>query len=247
MTNNNYEDFDARVDRFLRDEMTLDEIIAFKAELTVDTEKMQRAKTIVLMIKSMQKIGVERDRAIIDIMGRMTEDQFCKVAGIKSKPRIVRLLPAIGKYAAVACLVGCLVFGGFRYYEHQQVVSLGNTEYLAYVSDLSMSDNLNISRGSDKSDTVLIELTTLFDNVKDNNEIGSTIKQLEDLHNLAQNESSEYWYYLDDITWNLALAYLKDGNKEKPVPLLKEMIERNGTYPDIVDPAQKLIDKINDL
>ena len=52
---------------------------------------------------------------------------------------------------------------------------------------------------------------------------------------------------MDDIAWNLAIAYLKDGNREKPLILLKDMIKRNEGYSEITLPAQELIKKINDL
>lgn len=60
-------------------------------------------------------------------------------------------------------------------------------------------------------------------------------------------ESSVYKEFLDDISWNLAIAYLKNGEREKPIPILEDMVKRNIDYPDISQPVQKLIEQIKEL
>ena len=56
-----------------------------------------------------------------------------------------------------------------------------------------------------------------------------------------------YKEFLDDISWNLAIAYLKNGEREKPIPILEDMVKRNIEYLDISQPVQKLIDQIKAL
>lgn len=243
--NKDYEQFDAQADKFLRNRMTTEEIAAFKKELATDEEKKLRVCIMALMIKSMNKVGQERERQMIDAIKIMDEERFRNVAGLK--PRVILFWQRIAKYAMAACIAGLLAFGGFKYYGYQQIVSLGTTEYLSYVSDIDPDGSPHTYRGTAVNAETVSTLTHLFLHVKDGNAIQSTIKKLEPLYEQALNEDSPYNEYVDDIAWNLAIAYLKDGDSTKPIPLLEGMIERNEGYPDITGPAQELIQKIKDL
>lgn len=237
-----YIDFDERVEKFLRNQMSTEEIATFKAELTADEEKKQRAHTIALMVKTMNKIGLERDQRVVNSIKNISEVQFRKVAGLK--PHIMPIWPRIAKYAIAACFTGLLVFGGFKFYGYQQTTALGSSAYLLYTSDITLSGE---HRGVNMDSNVVIELKGLFSNVENNHELKRTILQLETAYSNALQETSPYGDYVDDIAWNLAIAYLKKGNKEKPIPLLKGMIERNKGYIDITRPAQELLQKIYEL
>ena len=54
---NNYEEFDAKVDRYLRHQMTAEEEQTFKFEIALDDEKRERARITALMIKKMYQEG----------------------------------------------------------------------------------------------------------------------------------------------------------------------------------------------
>ena len=77
--------------------------------------------------------------------------------------------------------------------------------------------------------------------------IKNTIKELETLYENSFIEGTIYNELQDDISWNLAIGYLKDGEREKPILILEDMVRRNADYPQISQPAQELIDKIKAL
>lgn len=242
--NNNYEIFDAKVDRLLRHQMTFQEEQEFKAELAANPELMGRARTMALMIKSMSEIGLKRDQQFVDEIKGMSEAEFIKVAGLKPRVKVVSYWPRFTRYAAAACVAGLLCWGGIRYYNIHQTVSLGNSfDYYAYNMDISDGEYV---RGITDSE-ILDQLSTLFDNVKEGKDLKETIVQLESLYPKALEEESEYSQYDNDIAWNLAIAYLKDGERKKPIPVLESMITRNQDYPEITKPAQELLDKIKAL
>ena len=242
--NNNYEIFDAKVDRFLRHQMTSKEEQQFKAELAASPELMARAKTMALMIKSMSEIGLKRDQKFVDEIKGMSEAEFRKVAGLKPRVKVVSFWPRFTRYAAAACVAGLLCWGGVHYYNIHQTVSLGNSfDYYAYNMDISDGEYV---RGITDSE-ILDQLSTLFDNVKEGKVLKKTIVQLEAIYPKALEEESEYSQYDNDIAWNLAIAYLKDGDKKKPIPILESMISRNQDYPEITKPAHELLDKIKAL
>lgn len=242
--NNNYEIFDAKVDRFLRHQMTSQEEQEFKAELAANPELMARARTMALMIKSMAVVGLKRDQQFVEDIKGMSEAEFRKVAGLKPKAKAVSFWPKFTRYAAVACVAGLLCWGGIHYYTIYQTVSLGNSiDYYAYNMDISDGEYI---RGITDAE-ILDQLTMLFDNVKEGKDLKETITKLESLYPKALEVESEYSQYDNDIAWNLAIAYLKDGNRKKPIPILESMIIRNQDYPEITKPVQELLDKIKTL
>lgn len=240
--NKDYVYFDQQVDKFLRNQMSEEEATAFMSELSSDVEKKERARIIALMIKSMDKVGIERDRQIVNQIRGLSKAEFKKLIGIK--PTLISLFSKAMKYGIAACVVCILTFGGYKYYYYQQTVSLGNTEYYAYVADIDLEGS---HRGDGANSEIESKLMSLFSNVKNSITISTTIKELKSIYEEALSEESLYNNYVDDIAWNLAIAYLKDGNREKPLILLEGMIKRNEGYQEITLPAQELIKKINDI
>lgn len=241
---NNFEEFDTRVDRYLRHQMTAEEEQAFRSEIASDSEKKERARITALMIKAMQQEGLSQDNKIIEEIRGMNEAQFRKTLGLK--PRVINLWPRIIKYSVAACAVGFVSFGAYRYHEYNQTVSLGNSQYMAYVSDLSEMNNVRGIVGT-SDDAIREELVMLFTNVAEGMEIKNTIEKLESLYVKSNIEDSPYNEFQDDISWNLAIAYLKNGEREKPIPILEDMVKRNVNYPEIYRPAQILLDQIKAL
>ena len=240
---NNFEEFDAKVDKYLRHQMTAEEEQAFKLEIAQEPEKKERARITALMIKTMRQEGLKHDHNIIKNIHKMNETQFKKAIGFKS--HVLKLWPRIIKYSVAACFVGILSFGAYNYYEYNQTVSLGNSQYFAYIPDLQIDGKNNIRGNIDEK--VFEKLMNLFENVKKGIDIKSTIDELESLYEQSFRLNSSYHEYQDDISWNLAIAYLKNGEREKPLVILEDMVKRNINYPEITHPIQKLIDQIKAL
>ena len=91
------------------------------------------------------------------------------------------------------------------------------------------------SRGGDSD--IEKELAMLFNKVGTNKDVAPVIEQLQTIYDSIDTEY-EYSLYADDITWYLALAYLKADKPEKTKELLKTLIEKD----DIK--AKELYDKI---
>lgn len=239
---NNITEFDVKVDRFLRYQMTCEEEVLFKAELLADPDKKERARIIALMLKTMHQTGLKQDQAIVDDIYNMDETQFRNA--VRFKGRSFKMWFQISKYVAAACVVGFLLFGARYYYEHLQTVSLGNRYYSEYTLDIS--EDMNV-RGIKQDETISEELNTLFSNVQEGIEVKSSLEKLQSIYTDSFHDDSPYYDFQDDIAWNLAIAYLKTGNRKKPIPILREMIERNAKYPQITKPIQKLLELIEAL
>ena len=73
-----YEEFDARVEKFLRKLMTEDEEQQFKDELAADSDKRSRARAMALMASQMLDIRHKQEAATVQQMASMSEAEFRK-------------------------------------------------------------------------------------------------------------------------------------------------------------------------
>ena len=163
----NFVDFDAKVDKFLRHQMTEDEEVLFKSELHSDQEKMGRARTIALTIRSMQKEGIKHDQMIVDKIGGMNEFQFRKDVGLS--PKKINLRSYFFRYLVAASVAIAFFLGGYQYYGHNQIVTLGNNYYSTYTLDYA--ETMHIRGVEDEAKLQM--LATVFDKVRDNIDIYS--------------------------------------------------------------------------
>ena len=79
------------------------------------------------------------------------------------------------------------------------------------------------ARGGDSD--IEKDLAALFNKVGTVKDIAPVIDQLQKIYDSIDSEY-EYSLYADDITWYLALAYLKDNKPDKVKELLKPLIEK---------------------
>ena len=80
-----FELFDAKVDKYLRNQMTAEEEREFMSELSLDAEKRTRAKITALMVTTMQKEGMKQDQNIVDSIRQMDEKSFRKALGLRTR------------------------------------------------------------------------------------------------------------------------------------------------------------------
>lgn len=242
MKEQDYTILDERIEKYLSGGMPTEEETLFEEDLKSSQELNSRTYMTALLIDSMDKVGKERDQHIIDDIKNMSEEEFR--AAIKPH-RVVRLWPQIIAYAAVACVIGFICTVGINAYHSVQYRELAtDSQYLAY--ETITSEEIGRSRGViDKSQTD--KMLALFAKAKSGQDLDETIDGLSKMYSQSKDESSDYYDYCDDIAWNLAFAYLKNGDGEKAIPILKEMQARNKEWPEITDKINRLIKAIEDI
>ena len=189
------EAIDARIDSFLRGEMTPDEESAFKQEIQADPELRAQVKATVALIRGIRNQNAEQEKTII----------------AKYDNRRVRSL------LQWACSIAAVIAIFFGYSKDKRTNELSNI-VSPYYAEYSMSD---ISRGDVDSVTV-VRLYTLFNNIKEQRDVSDIIEELEPIY-LALDTEFIYSAYANDIAWNLALAYIKDDQIEKAIPILEKL------------------------
>jgi len=194
---------DDRIDAFVRGMMTEEEESAFKQEIKADPELRAQVLATLSLIKGIRTQEAEKERVLIQ-------------NNVKDKVRT--LLWWSTSIAAVFS-----IFFGYskdkRYNELSDIVSPYYTEY-------SMSD---YSRGDVDSITVT-HLYTLFNNIKELRNMSKVIEELEPLYTNLDSDAT-YSFYANDIAMNLALAYIKDDQIEKAIPVLEKLEKDNPDTP----------------
>ena len=230
------EDFDMRLELFLKNKMTEEEGKAFLSELQSDPELRVRAQTMAAAIKNMKELKYEYGQRVASKIECLSEREYRKIAKLPQKASIISLHSFV-RMGIAACFVGVISFGAYRYYLYNETIALGNSYYSEVPTELVVRGTDNVSQ----------QLSHLFTNVKNNKDLDNTILDLEDKFSLAiSDEFNEYINYMNDIGWNLAIAYLKDGDREKAVKTLELLISHSESDV-IIEKCKKLIAEINKL
>lgn len=210
---------DEKIEAFLRGEMSVEEETAFKQEIRKNPELRNRAMAMASLIKGLQKQNFAKETTII------------KENTAKSRIRSI-LWWACSVAAVFALFFG--IYKGHRYHILDETISPYYTEY-----DIS-----NVSRG-DVDSAMVAHLYDLFTQIQENRSVSDIIKELEPIYNSLDDDFT-YNAYANDITWNLALAYIKDDQIDNAISLLEKLKADNPDAP-ISLKAHELLKKIREL
>lgn len=233
---NNLENFDIQLELFLKNKMTEEEGKAFLSELQNNPDLRQRAQIMAAAIKNMKELKFEHGKKVVSRIERISERDFRREAKLTQKARIMSLRTIV-RMSIAACFVGIISLGGYRYYIYNETIAIGNRYYAEIPSELVVRDADDVSK----------QLTQLFNNVRNSEDLDNTILNLEEKFNMAISEDyNDYTNYINDIGWNLAIAHLKDGDRDKAVKTLELLISHSES--DIViEKCRKIILEIKQI
>ena len=233
-SNDQMSHFDDLTNRFLKKQLTSDEEAQYLNKLKEIPALRKRAQVIALAVEQMGEVSKEASRDLIGRIGKQSEAAFRRVAQLPAKQ--VRLWPRVARYAAAASVIFFVGFGGYKYYQYDQTISLG-AEYYQPMDAIYRSPE----------DNTIKELAKVFKNVETGDNLTETITQLTKFYSLAKSdEYSDYSLYTVDIAWNLAIAHLKDNDRKAAIKILEEIIQDNQGKA-IADKAAELIKKIEKI
>ena len=210
-----------RINRFLRGEMSSEEETTFMDELKSNDVLRNKAVVAARMAKAMKTVGEEEDSLVKEAL--LTSDEHDiemivnNVTRKRSKVLTLRIL-------SVAASILILVISGWHYYDYRVITGLGNEYEMEFESS-------SFVRGAGTG-SVEKELNSLFTKVKSGDESDNTIKRLSLLWELSTMDTyNDYSDYAPQIGWNLAIAYLKDNDKDNAMAVLTKLegIAEDGT------------------
>ena len=244
-------DTDERIESFLRGNMSAEEEEAFKQELKESPELRSRAMEMTALIKGLQTSESKNQESLIssvEITGNryawghfkrtssdlideeeQDVDNSVKEKGIQKS----HFIWWVGSAAAI-CIIFFSIFKAQRYRTLDEAISPYYTQY-------NISD---ISRG-DTDSTTVVHLYSLFEQIQTQRNVTNVIKELESIY-ASLNSDYSYHPYANDIAWNLALAYIKDDQIDKAIPILEKLKEENQDSPISVK-SDELLQRIKDL
>ncbi len=204
-----------RIDAFIRGAMTEVEEQAFKQEIKADPELRAQVLATVSLIKSIRSQEAAKEKTLISN---------------NTKERLRTLV-------AWACSIAAVIAIFFGYQKDKRFNEL-SALVSPYYSEYSMGE---YSRGDLDSATVT-HLYTLFNNIKEQRNVTPIIAELETIYS---NMDSDFTYsaYANDIAINLALAYIKNDQTNKAIPVLKKLAEDNPDTPIAVK-ALEILNKL---
>ena len=198
---------DERINRYMRGMMKSDEENAFLEELKNNEELRSQAISQARLVKGMKQVDAELKDAFRQA-DENTVKRIAKEVSRNSKRPI--------RWLAIAASIVFVVFVGFKSYDYYDTTNLGKE----YANTFPVS---TIIRGETNED-VDAELTTLFNNVAEGNDLDNTTSRLETLWELSKQDTyNDYTDYAPYIGWNLAIGYLENYEKTRAKSVLKEM------------------------
>lgn len=212
------EAIDERIDSFIRGTMTEEEEAAFKEEIKADPELRAQVLATVSLIKSIRTQEAEKEKVLIQ-------------KDTKNRTRSIMLW---------ACSIAALFVIFFGVYKEKRYRDL-SAIVSPYYSEYSMSE---YSRGDDIDSVTVAHLYTLFNNIKEQRNVSDIIKELDPIYASLDSEFT-YSTYANDIALNLALAYIKDDQIDKAIPVLEKLKEDNPETP-IAAKATELLKKLQE-
>lgn len=207
-----------RIDAFVRGAMTEAEEQAFKQEIKADSELRAQVLATVSMIKSIRSQEAAKEKMLISN---------------NTKERLRTLV-------AWACSIAAVIALFFGYQKDKRFNEL-SALVSPYYSEYNMDEN---ARG-DLDSASVAHLYTLFNNIKVQRNVSTIIAELEPIYSKIDSDFT-YSAYANDIAMNLALAYIKNDQKDKAIPILKKLAEDNPDTP-IEAKALELLKKMREI
>ena len=203
-----------RIERYLREQMTLEENEAFLNDLRNDKELREEAQMMALLIKDMKEDQANQDEAITNEILALGFPAIASKA--PTAPKAIRFVKWIGSIAAMFILL----FGVNQWYTSYKIDKVYDAYYTPYDASLA------IKGGDDEA--VKQELAELYNKVGSENDVTPIITRLQTIYDGIQSASddyADYIYYENDIAWYLSLAYIKDHNLDKAKERLKPLAD----------------------
>jgi len=209
------EAIEERIDAFIRGAMTEEEEKTFKQEIQANSELRSQVLATLALVKGIRTQDAEKEKALIN-------------KGIKNRTRTIML------WACSIAALFVVIFGVWNELRYRELSAIVSPYYSVYNMD-------DYSRGDIDSVTVA-HLYTLFNNIQTQRNVSGIIKELAPIYATLETDFT-YSAYANDIALNLALAYIKDDQIDKAIPVLKKLEQDNPDTP-IAAKAGEILKKL---
>ena len=219
-----WEEFDDKVERFLKKQMTMNEEKDFFDLLKSSAILESRAKTIALAVRQIRNNQRTKDQEVIRSIKHIEIETFKNNIGLKEPAAAAQVIHFV-RYISIAASIA-IVFGiGITRYHTSEITSLGK-EYSTIARATSDPD----------IEHTVANITDLI-----NNNDSLSVAQEIIVKFAAQYPDEEQT--VATLKWNLALAYIKEGEGREAQNILNDIVLNHPEMP-IAEKAKELIEKI---
>ena len=206
---------DDRIDAFIRGMMTEEEEAAFKKEIQADPDLRAHVLATVSLIKGIRMQNAEKERTLI-------------------QPQHNNKVRTLLWWATSIAAVIAIFFGYSKDKRYNELSALVSPYYTEYSMD-------EYARG-DIDSAKVVNLYNLFNNIQKQRHVSNIIAELEPIYTSIEHDIT-YSTYANDIALNLALAYIKDDQADKAIPILEKLEKDNPDTP-IAAKALEILKKL---
>jgi hypothetical protein len=206
---------DDRIDAFIRGMMTEEEEAAFKQEIQADPDLRAHVLATVSLIKGIRTQNAEKERTLI-------------------QPQQNNKVRTLLWWATSIAAVFAIFFGYSKDKRYNELSALVSPYYTEYSMD-------EYARG-DIDSAKVVNLYTLFNNIQKQRHVSNIIAELEPIYTSIEHDIT-YSTYANDIALNLALAYIKNDQADKAIPILEKLEKDNPDTP-IATKVKRIIQEL---
>lgn len=222
----NTDEYDDRIERFLRGDMNAEEETCFKEEIKTNPQLQARAEAISALVRGMKRKGRKEDTLIVD--------EVTSGSNLVTGRNRNRTFRSIAWACSIAALF-VILFNVFSNSKQDKLDSIVAEYYTPFQPD-------EFVRG-DEDSAIVAELTALFNAVGKEDDCSNVMMKLESIYKSIDDDYT-YRAYSNDVAWYLALAYIKCGKVEEAKKVLNEIIEDNPGS-EIANRAKKMLKEVD--
>lgn len=225
-----FNEMDERIERFLRGQMTPEEETQFHEDINNNPDLREHTLVVSSLIKGLRFSEFISDYSVIRSVQKQSEEPL-RHCGMEiaddeeetppeepKKPNNLRRL--IIWSSSIAAALALVI--GYNFYAESARYAQVNEMLSPYYEHY---DPTSLSRG-DADSVTIAHLYTLFNRIQEEKDMKGIIAELEPIY-ASLGTDFTYYPYSNDIAWNLALAYVKAGEKEKAKTLLDKLKDDN--------------------
>ena len=234
---------DDRIAAYLKGAMSTEEEQRFFQEMEENPELKEKAIVTARLVKGLNQVGEERDNDTKEAFFASNEQDVEVVAKQVTRQRAKTIsIRKTSTWMAVAASIICIVWLGIDYADYKHTTGLGEEYANAIPFDFSPSTTV---RGEDSSEDALKDLPVLFASVNNGEDLENTIHELSLCwEKSTKDTANDYTDYSAEIGWYLAIAYLKNNNKEEAKKILEKMKTLDEIEPNIENKVKELLEKL---
>lgn len=238
------EEDDEKIERYLNGSMSKDENEVFEARINSDAKLKDRVSSIVILNKGIREQLKDTSLTLKDAARLSREDVESVIKDERQKENVIKVnfWSKFRRIAAVLIPVFIVAGVGWDYYNASSMMGIAG-ENINFAMSMSQPTR---SGASAEQDSVIAELNTLFNIVRDKEGISdSVVSRLRGYYDMVTDDKVDFEdSYVDQISLAMATAYIYNDQKDEAKAILRQTIDNEEVSAEAKAKAKALLPKV---